>query len=302
MTKPHIFVLLAVLLVAGMIVSPVCAADYTLTGFQEFNVLDVKKDMFDNVRNLSFDKSTEDQAITLIHFKVPQDHTVNFTIWYGAMNSVSGSASVVGNFSVWPLHTSTSMIIFDGVEKSYSYLDTNPEFDYYLSGYARSNENNETGLIVYHAGYGGFDDNLAVFKAVPNLAGNLIYRVDLSCDTEFDVDITYGTSSDVAFTVSKSILDVVGDWVNLAISLGATLLGFVLMLIGLIKFFFVDNLLLIIALWIGVTMAYSATSSRNIFQFYTKFFRYQRALLDFVVQIWNYLIQIISAFRGIFRI
>lgn len=123
MTKPHIFVLLAVLLVAGMIVSPVCAADYTLTGFQEFNVLDVKKDMFDNVRNLSFDKSTEDQAITLIHFKVPQDHTVNFTIWYGAMNSVSGSASVVGNFSVWPLHTSTSMIIFDGVEKSYSYLD-----------------------------------------------------------------------------------------------------------------------------------------------------------------------------------
>jgi hypothetical protein len=49
-------------------------------------------------------------------------------------------------------------------------------------------------------------------------------------------------------------------------------------------------------------MAYSAISTRNIFQFYQKFFRLQRALLDFIVQMWNYLVQIISSFRGIFRI
>lgn len=304
MKKPHRFILLAFLIVFCVIVSPpVLAAEYTLTGYQEFNVLDVKKDLYDNIQNLTFDKSNEDQAITLIHFKVPQDKTVDFTIWYGAGNSVSGSASTAWNTSLLPLHTTTSTITFNGVTKEYSYLDTNPEFDYYLSGYARSNENNETGLIVYNAGYGGFDNDLAVFMAVENLAGNLIYKVELSCPAQFDADISYGTASEVAATVSKDPLQVALEWINLALSLGSTLLGFVLMLIGIIKFFFVDNLLLVIALWLGVTMAYSAISTNgNIFKFYTKFFRYQRALLDFIVQLWNYLIQIISSFRGIFRI
>lgn len=294
--------LLAFLIVSCVIVSPVCAAEYTLTGYQENNIFDVKKDLFDNVYNLTFDKSNEDQAITLIHFKVPMDHTVDFTIWYGAGNSVSGSASTAWNTSLLPLHTTTSSITFNGETKEYSYLDTNPEFDYYLSGYARSNENNETGLIVYNAGYGGFDNDLAVFMPVSNLPANLIYKIDLYCDAPFDVDISYGTASEVASSVSKDVFQVALEWVNLALSLGATLLGFVLMLIGLIKFFFVDNLLLVIALWLGVTMAYSAISTRNIFQFYHKFFRYQRTLLDFIVQLWNYLIQIISSFRGIFRI
>jgi len=295
-------ILLVFLVLLGMIVSPVCAAEYTLTGYQEYNVFDVKKDLFDNIYNLTFDKSNEDQAITLIHFKAPMDHTVDFTIWYGAGNSVSGSVSTAWNTSLLPLHTTTSSITFNGETKEYSYLDTNPEFDYYLSGYARSNENNETGLIVYNAGYGGFDNDLAVFMPVSNLPANLIYKVELFCDAPFDADVSYGTSSDVASSVSKDVFQVALEWVNLALALGGTLLGFVLMLIGLIKFFFVDNLLLVIALWLGVTMAYSAISTRNIFQFYTKFFRYQRTLLDFIVQLWNYLIQIISSFRGIFRI
>lgn len=303
MKKAHRSILLAVLLILGMIVSPpVMAAEYTLTGYQEVNILDTKKDIFDNVYNLTFDKSNEDQAIMLIHFKVPMDHQVDFTIHYGAGNSVSGSASTAWNTSLLPLHTTTSSITFNGETKEYSYLDTNPEFDYYLSGYARSNENNETGIIVYNAGYGSFDNDLSVFMPVAQLPANLIYRVDLSCDAPFDVDISYGTASEVAATVSKDPIQVALEWVNIALSLGSTLLGFVLMLIGLIKFFFVDNLLLIIALWISVTMAVSATQSRNIFQFYHKFFKYQRTLLMFIIDLWNYLIQIISSFRGIFRI
>ena len=294
--------LLAFLVLLGMIVSPVCAASYTLTGYQEFNVFDVQKDEATNILNLTFDKSNDDKAITLIHFKVPMDHTVYFTLYYGTGNTVSGSAKTAWNTSLLPLQTTTSSITFNGETKEYSYLDTNPEYDYFLSGYARSNENNETGLIVYNAGYGSFDNELAVFMPVSNIAANLIYKVDLSCDVPFDADISYGTASEVAQSVSKSVIDVAWDWINLALALGGTLLGFVLMLIGLIKFFFVDNLLLVIALWLGVTMAYSAISTRNIFQFYTKFFRYQRALLDFMVQLWNYLIQIISSFRGIFRI
>jgi hypothetical protein len=302
-TKPHISVLLAVLVMLGMIVSPVCAASYTLTGFQEFNVFDVNKDMFTGVRDLIFDKAADDKAITLIHFKTPQDHTVYFTIYYGTNQSASGSVSNVWNVSVIPPTTTTSTITFDGVSTSYSYFDTNPEWDYYLSGYARDNDSNATGMIVYHAGYGSFDDDLAVFKEVSNLGTNLIYRVDLSCDAPFDADISYGTKSEVARSVEKNIIEVAGDWVSFAISLGSTVLGFLLGAFFLIKFFFVDNLLLVIALWIGVTMAYSAISSRgNIFKFYRSFFKLQRTLIDFIMQIWNYFVQILSSFRGIFRI
>jgi hypothetical protein len=301
--KGHIFILLAFVLCAGMIASPVCAASYTLTGYQEFNILDVQKEYYTSTSNLTFDKSAEDKAITLIHFKVPQDHTVLFTIYYGTGTSASGYATNYGNITVWPLKTTTSEINFDGETKTYSYFDTNPSWDYYLSGYARNNTDNQTGLIVYNAGYGGFDNDLAVFKPVSNLAVNLIYRVDLSSDVPFDADISYGTKSDVAASVSKSILDIAWDWINFGIAISGMVFAFVLMMLGIIKFFFIDNLLLVVALWISVTMAYSAISSSNIFGFYKKFFRYQKALFNFVTQdVWNVLVQIISAFRDIFRI
>lgn len=295
-------ILLAFLILAGVFVSPVLATSYTLTGYQEFNVLDVQKDEFTNVQSITFDKSAEDKAITLIHFKVPQDHQVDFTIYYGTGTTVTGSATNVWNISFIPVTTTTSTITFDGVTKSYSYFDTNPSWDYYLSGYARNNEDNTTGLIVYNAGYGSFDNELAVFKSVPNLGTNLIYRVDLSSDIPFDVDISYGSKSQVAQSVSKDIIGVAGDWVSFALAIAGSVLAAVLMIFGLLKFFFIDNLLLVVALWISVSMAYSATTSRDIFSFYKKFFKLQRSLLDFIVGLWNTVVQIISSFRGIFRI
>jgi hypothetical protein len=308
--KGHIFVLLAFLIVAGMIVSPVCAASYTLTGFQEINVFDVQKDTFDNVRNITFDRSNDDKAITLIHFKAPMDHTVDFTIWYGAGNSVSGSAATAWNTSLLPLHTTTSTITFDGVTKEYSYLDTNPEFDYFLSGYAKDNEANTTGLIVYNAGYGSFDNELAVYKAVPNIAANLIYKVEITCDVEFDADVSYGTASEVAKSVSKNIVDIGWEWINLAITLGASVLAF---LVGdpafsggvywWLKFFFIDNLLLVIVMYFSVTMAYSAMTSRgNVFKFYKNFIKYQKGLFQFIISLWESFVNILATFRGIFRL
>lgn len=303
--------LLAFLIVLGMIVSPVCAAaSYTLTGFQEIDVFDVQKEMYNDVRNITFDKSNEDKAITLIHFKAPMDHTVSFTIYYGAGNSVSGSASTAWNTTLLPLHTTTSTITFDGVTKEYSYLDTNPEFDYFLSGYAKDNNANTTGIIVYNAGYGGFDNDLAVFKEVPNIAGNLIYRVDMSSDIEFDADISYGTASEVAKSVSKTILDVGWEWINLAIAMAGFVLAF---LVGdpwfsggvfwWLKFFFIDNLMLVVILYFAVTMAYSAMTSRgDIFKFYRTFIRYQKSMYQFIISLWETFINILATFRGIFRL
>jgi len=299
--KPHISVLLAFLIVGVVIVSPVCAAQYTPTGYQEFNVFDVQKEYFTGITNLTFDRSSEDKAITLIHFKVPMDRTVNFIIYYGAGNSASGSATTVWNTSLLPLHTTTSTIVFNGETKGYSYLDTNPEFDYYLTGYARSSEN-ETGIMVYNAGYGGFDNDLAIFMPVTNIAGNLIYRVDLSSDAPFDVDISFGNAADVAASVTKTMLDVAWDWMNYAINLSGFVFGLLAGLFQWLKFFFIDNLLMTISLYLAITMAYAACTSKNIFLFFRKFFNDQRKLFEFILGLWKTLIEILSAFRGIFRI
>jgi hypothetical protein len=292
--------LLAIVIVLGMFVSPVCAdTAYTLTGYQEFNVFDVQKDLFTNVYNLTFDKSQQDKAITLIHFKVPQEHTVSFTLYYGSGNTASGSASNVWNVSITPLHSTTSTIVFNGETKQYSYVDTNPDWDYYLSGYARDNTN-RTGLIVYNAGYGGFDNDLAIFKPVSNPAVNLIYKVVLLCDAPFDVDISHGSKEDVANSVSKTPSQIGSDWITFALDFAGDAKDFVFSVFWIIKFFFIDNLLLIIALWISVSMAYAATSSANIFIFYKKFFGLQRALVDFIITLWRVLWEIINYLVQIF--
>lgn len=301
-TKPHIFVLLAFLVLLGVIVSPIQAASYTLTGYQEFNVFDVKKDEFANVQTLTFDKSAEDQAITLIHFKAQQGHQVDFVIYYGAGNTASGSVINYNNLSLIPPTSTTSSITFDGVTKSYNYLDTNPSWDYYLSGYARNNEDNSTGLIVYNAGYGSFDNNLAVFKTMPNIAVNLIYRVELSSDIPFDADISYGSKSDVASSVSKSILDIAWEWIDFAISISIFVFDFVVEMFKWMKFLFIDNFLMILALYISITMAYAACTSKNIFMFFKRFINDQKKLFEFMIGLWNLFVQIISSFRGIFRL
>ena len=299
---PNLFAkVLCLLVVVGFVALPASATTYTFTGYQEFNVFDVQKDEYNDVTSVSFDKSADGKAITLIHFKVPMDHTVSFTVYYGTGSTVSGSAATAWNTSLLPLQTTTSTITFDGVTKEYSFLDTNPEFDYFLSGYATSSDN-ETGLIVYNAGYGSYDNDLAVFKAISNPAANLIYRVDMSSDTKFDCDISYGSQADVASSVSKDIFGVAAEWIAYALSLAGVVLGFLVMLFEIIKFFFIDNLWLTIALYFSVSMAYAAISSRDIFGFYRKFIGFQRAMIAFMVELWNYFVAILSSFRGIFRI
>lgn len=293
---------LAVMMVVCMIASPVLAADYTITGYQEFNVFDVQKDYYTQVTSVSFDKGTEDKAITSIHFNVPQDHTVTYTLYYGAANSVTGTAANAWNLSLLPLQITTSTIVFNGETKSYSYLDTNPEYDYYLSGYARSTVGNETGLIVYNAGYGSFDNNLAIFMPVSNLAGNLIYRVDLSSDVRFDADISYGSAADVAASVNKNIIEVAGDWINFAISIAYLIYNVVTTLLYWLKFFFFDNLGMTVALYLSISMAYSASTSKDIFRFFGKFFNDQRKFFEFILGMWRFLVELVGTFRGIFRI
>ena len=296
-------ILLAFVLVLGMIVSPVCAADYTVIGPQGFIYANQKFEIYENVYNLTFDRSSDGEVISLIHFWAPQEYTVYFTLYYGLNNTVSGTASNVRNLTIIPLGTTTSTITFNGEEKSYTYLDTDPSGDFYLAGYAvNSLDLNQTGLIVHNVGYGYFDNDLAIFMPVDRITENLIYRVDISCAIPFTVDFYFGDAADVVGAIDKSILDIAWDWMNYAIGIASFVFGLVVALFYWLKFFFVDNLIMTVSIYISMSMAYSANTSKDIFKFFGKFFKDQIALFNFILSLWRALIEIISSFRGIFRI
>lgn len=295
--------LLVLLVICVAMVGSVTAADYEPTGYmlQPLDTLDTQKTSFDNVRNLTFDRSADGDAIMQVHFKVPAGSTATYTIYYYG-GDISGTASTYFNVSILPPTTTTSVITLEGVTKQYNYLDTNPEYDYFLSGYAKNISNEAPGIIVYNAGYGSFDNDLAIFYEVGSASSSLIYRFEISCPDEFDIDITYAEVSAVAAAADKSWMDIGYDWMMLGIGIATALYTFVVVLFDWIYFFFVENLVMIVALYLALTMAFAAHSSRNIFQFFSKFFGYQRKLFDFVIGLWRVLVEIVSTFRAIFRL
>lgn len=303
-TKGHIFILLAVIVLGVCLVSPVSAARYTLTDIPLYNRTSVA---FEDVYSFEYNARDHNLAIALAQFSQPSNSKIDFTIYYGNYSSVAGSMENIetGLLDRW---TNTTVTL-GGESKSYTYGDVQTTHVTF-SGYARDSEwwdvlnaSAPGGFLLYDSGYGNFFGNdAAVFYEVADVGANTIYRITASSTEPFSCWITSGSPEDVSAGASVSPLGAAAQWVQFALSIAGALLGFVVAIFVWIKFLFIDNLLLVVALYLAVSMAYSAASSRNIFQFYKKFFRFQRSMFDFMVQMWNYLIQIVASFRGIFRI
>jgi hypothetical protein len=305
-TKPHIIILLAVLLVAGMMISPVSAAKYTLTNMPLYAKTNVD---YKGVYNMSHNAAKDGMKIALIQFTIPTESQVDFTIYYGNDSTVSGFSENHKIIDAWLVSQTVSTVNLNGVSKEYTFIDTQPFYDFNFAGYAVNRDSldftNTTapgGFLIYSLNYGAGDNDLAVFYEVPNPALNTIYRVDASCSKPFDMFVTMGSPADVAGGVSKSPLDMAWEWINYAIGLGFFVFGFVTGLFTWLKFFFIDNLVMTVSLYLAITMAYSAATSKNIFRFFGKFFNDQRKLFEFIFGLWRVLIEIIASFRGIFRI
>ena len=78
---------------------------------------------------------------------------------------------------------------------------------------------------------------------------------------------------------------------------------FLIALFDWLKFFFVDNLLLIVALFLSVPMAFAAKNSRgNPEKFFRQYFKSVRGFFDFMLSMWRMLIETIGTVRGWFRL
>lgn len=295
-------ILLALLIVTGMIISPVCAVYTTTADF----FVNTDRQIFTNVNNVSYNVAGLNHRINLIQFSVDTGQYVNFTLFYGANLTVSGSAenhlTGVGIcVGVVPCPITQSTITLNGISKSYSYGDAQPFFDYNMAGYARD-EGNVTGFLVYSPSYGLFDNDLAVFYPVTSIASNLIYRIDIAGPQTFTISIDHGTTPDIAASVSKSWIDVMWGWIYLAISLTVFVKDTVIALLYWLKFFFWDNLGMTVVLYISISMAYAANTSKDIFKFLGKFFNDQKKLFEFILGLWTILVNLVAQFRSIFHL
>lgn len=295
-TKGHIIVLLAFLLLAGMIVSPVSAR-------YEISPQPLSGDMVKvpgKITDITIDVSPDGDALHKISVDLGTGTTVNFTLWYGNGDSVSG----------WMAYTNTGLfqqnseVSIGTYTSTYDYVGVQEIGRIDVVGYARNYSTDTeytSGFIVYDTVYGLTQFNaMAYYPVGGNVSDNVIYKFQLTSDQPVSVTYYSDTRSTVASWANTSPAEIVGDWLALAGQYAKAIYDFIASIFWILKFFFIDNLLLIIALWISVSMAYSAISTRDIFKFYTKFFRIQKALLDFVVSLWNTLVSIVYYMVQIF--
>ena len=289
---------LAVMMVVCMIASPVMATSYTITGLPIL-YKDKLNTNYEGVSVVSHDASETGRKIALIQFTIPAESTVSFTLYYGNDSSVSGSSE---NHHI-NLAQTESTVVLGGDSMTYTYIDSQPFYDFNLAGYARdTNDSSRNGFLIYSLNYGSLDNNLAAFYQVSNPSLNTIYKITATGTKNFDMYITDANPADVAGGVSKGILDVIADWVNFAISIAFLVYYVATELLYWLKFFFYDNIGLTVALYLSISMAYAASTSKDIFTFFKKFFNDQRKMFEFILSMWRTLVEVVATFRGIFRI
>lgn len=308
--KPHAIILLMVLMSA--IVAPAMAADYNTVAVLPFLMSDRTTQDYLAVTGVSHDASTAGKKIALVQVSLPRESTISFTLYYGNGSTVSGwmTARAVGLAG-----TQTETIVsIAGDTKSYTFLDTQPVYDVNLIGYATKSEwydvinltAHDSGFLVYSIDYGKYDNNLAAFYKVDSPAQNTIYKITMTGTRPFSAFVTTANAKDVADQAGEPILKAAYrkmlEWLGFAIQIGTLVFELGTTAFYWLKFFFWDNIILTIALYIGLTGAIAMNKSKDVFQAIGKFFKYQKMLFEFILSMWQRIIDLIATFRGIFRI
>lgn len=294
MMNPRVF--LALILVCGALVGSASAIEYSRTQLPQANTTHFYGDQ---VVSYTHNANDYNDKITLIYFTVPSNGRIDFMLSYGYEQTVSGSISNQQDGWGW----TTATVTLDGVTHDYTYWDTNQFYDIEVAGYAmQTNDTSIRGFLVSSDSYGILDNDLAVFYPVASLQQNLIYQVDASGPVPFNIEVVDSPTADAIEGIKSSPLATAQEWISFAFSIGGLIFGLVSSLFAWLKFLFVDNLVMIIALYLTITMAYAACTSRNVFQFFQRFFKSQKTFFSFLLSLWGVLVTIISEFRAIFRI
>lgn len=212
--------------------------------------------------------------------------TTTFTLHYQDSSTVSGSWSYQPYYVLgYPVATQAT-ITLDGSSNSMIFVTPG---QMHVSIYTGRNltEFQESRLIM-GAGQSGAVNNIAVQKYGLKSA---IIGYEFSSDSTIEYDQHEQSLAAVISNLnSKSVLEIYdvikGYW--------DTAYGIFTGLAYWLKFLFVDNLIMVVTLYITGTMAYAINTSRSIFSFYKTWFRQQSALFHFIANIFATVISIIT--------
>jgi hypothetical protein len=144
--------------------------------------------------------------------------------------------------------------------------------------------------------YSGLWNDVVVADASRSAITSFTITADNTVTTVYEYRVAEDAAKDLAGYKNQSIID-------FAWSVFWDALSFLTDLFYWIKFFFIDNLALILALFLAVPMAFAAKNSRgNPERFMRQYFKTLRGFFEFIFQVWRLLTETIGTIIGWFKL
>lgn len=246
-------------------------------------------------------------AIQRISIDIPSGTTVDYTVWYGNGSSLSGQMiyepSAPGGCIVPPFVPPLPTV---GCQRSYVSIGSGSSEEIYygtaiagridIVGYGREMtdpDNPVYGYVVYDQGLPGLHlpSGAAAFAPVPS---GVIYKFQLTATKPLTAVVYYtNTKANVQKAAKTSLLDVLKEFADLLVKIKDNVIEVFWFFYYLAEFLW-DNLILIVALYFALTGAIAISKSKDIFAAIQTWFKYQRALLNFILGLWDTLIGIVT--------
>lgn len=301
------FLLCVLWVVAVLVLVPVVHAEIQITA----EPLGGHSQTFNQITSLTFDAAPKGEGIQRIGIDAPIGTQISFTVYYGNNSQASGTLAYT-NTIVDPL-TGTgyvnSHITLGSQVSDYTFFGNNHVGRFYVTGYAKNKTSSTTaipGIIVWGGSFGlntVGDGKDYVFYPTTGSSDSVINKIVITSNKEVNVAIYSKARDALVQDTGKSWLDVLNEWIALGIQLANTIKDFVTSVYQWLKFFFVDNLTMTIALYLTGTLAFAARSFKGRpDRILRQWFSDQKKLYEFIIGLWQSLITIISWFAQIFKL
>lgn len=261
------------------------------------------------------ESAPEGEGITSILIKSDVGTSGSITFHFNNGSDMTSSWSYVVTSSVFDftggLIQNKRGTITVGSETNYNnYITPGSLYTYYvLPGHDFSYYNVSSNNVVGQIGqWEGAYDTLARSPAPYSSVNSF----SLSSDQDVTIEFETAEIGNINYNQGLSIVDEskTGEWgyqiakvMELGVKYLTQGLSFIQNLFYWLKFFFVDNLMLVITLYISVSMVLAARAARGRpDKFLSRFLNQQVKLFEFIISLWRMLIESIGTIRGWFRI
>lgn len=253
-----------------------------------------------------------DQSIGIMEFDVPLGSHTNFTLTYGNGNTVDGwiiyedapgfmqaySEVHLGDSTYSETFTDTGVAV--GCMASAVCLDKQIKFSSY--GQNTSTDPPQSGLTLYAQGYGVISNQIA-FYPVNNLPSNLVNQVSFTSDEPIFLsvsnDYTDMLAGYVTLTTSQAREQGATNALTNLLQYGGSIQNAIGAIFYWIKFFLIDNLVMVVVLYImgtlGAAVAMEGLKRRpNPINIIVTFFSYQVGMIKGFIFVWSKLIEMLA--------